>query len=164
MSLSGVFKTLSNVLDRIVGGAVFVSIVAMIVVVTLQIISRVFFRAIVGTEELSRYLLVWASFLGATMAYKRGMHTFVQFLLEKSPGLAKKALSILGVLLCMLFFGVSFFAALRLISLQIFQISPALKLPMRFVYLVLPISFLVMLIHSVSLLLEKLSRKNLRGQ
>ncbi|AEH50297.1 TRAP transporter small permease [Pseudothermotoga thermarum] len=164
MSFSKLFKTLSDILDKVIGGIVFTCIVGMIVIVTLQIISRVFFRAIVGTEELSRYLLVWASFLGATMAYKRGMHTSVQFLLEKSSKLTRKTLLIVGILLCMFFFAASFLAAFKLISLQIFQISPALKLPMRFVYLALPISFSVMLIHSVSLLLENLSKKDLRGQ
>lgn len=150
------FKWLSDALDSIVTKVVFTTIAGMILTITLQIIFRVFFESLTWTEELSRYLLVWSTFLGATMAYKRGMHISVTFFVDLFSPRIKKAIIIFSVILSMLFFVVSINFGIKLMTLQIFQISPALRLPMRWVYLGLPISFLIMLIHGFSIVLEEL--------
>ena len=60
---------LSYGLDRAMVGMVFLLVAAMVIVTTLQVVFRVFFNALTWSEELSRYLLVWGTFFGATLAY-----------------------------------------------------------------------------------------------
>ena len=150
MDKSNLIEKLSLSLDRIVKILVFAAIVGMIVVISLQIVCRVLFDSLTWSEEVSRYLLVWATFLGATMAYKRGMHIAVTFVVESTPGKMKKVLNVLSVVLSLVFFFIALRYGIEYISLQTSQVSAALRIPMKYVYTVIPCSFMIMLIHGLS--------------
>ncbi|AKL93806.1 tripartite ATP-independent periplasmic transporter, DctQ component [Clostridium aceticum] len=158
MKLSYSMKRISDLLDWIMVRVVFIGIVGMIISITLQIIFRVFFSALVWTEEAARYLLIWSSFLGATLAYKRKMHIAVTFGVEQLPRKLKKVVMLLSIVLSMFFFGVCAYYGLELIKMQIFQLSPALRLPMKYVYLGIPLSFAIMFIHGLAFLFEMLTK------
>lgn len=149
MSFINLLDNFSNFIDRIVKYIVFVLITAMIVAITMQIVFRVFFQALTWSEEISRYLLVWSSFLGATMAYKRGMHINVTFAVEALPKKMIKFFQITAILLTMLFFAIAIFYGVNYMTLQIYQVSAALRIPMKWVYLVMPLSFSIMFLHGV---------------
>ncbi|MFW6346396.1 MAG: TRAP transporter small permease, partial [Halomonas sp.] len=72
-------------LDAVIQPVVFAGMAALIGVITLQVISRVFFSAAGWTEEVARFLLVWITFLGATLAFQRGRHIAVTFAVEALP-------------------------------------------------------------------------------
>lgn len=156
MALLSFFRRLSDGVDSLVNKLVFLAIVAMIFSITFQIIFRVFFESLTWTEELSRYLLVWSTFLGATLAYKRGMHISVTFVVELFPKKMKKMIVILSILLSMIFFVVAVVFGLKYMNMQIFQVSAALRIPMKWVYMVIPIGFIVMIIHAITGILEEL--------
>ncbi|SDJ92443.1 TRAP transporter small permease [Natronincola ferrireducens] len=156
MKLSYYFRRFSDGLDWFITRMVFLGIIGMIVSISLQIIFRVFFNALVWTEEAARYLLVWSSFLGATLAYKRKMHIAVTFGVDLLPSSLKKPVVLLSIVLSMLFFGVSAYYGFKLISMQVYQLSPALRLPMKYIYLGIPLSFIVMFIHGISLILDNI--------
>ena len=145
---------LSYGLDRAMIGTVFLLVAAMVIVTTLQVVFRVFFNALTWSEELSRYLLVWGTFFGATLAYKRGNHIAVTFVIDLLPGRMRTAFLILSYLLSMVFFVVIAVQGMKMIQMQVFQISPAMSLPMKHVYLSIPLSLLVMTIHALSGIFE----------
>lgn len=93
----------SSLVDAVVGVSAFCALVAMLVVITLQIVFRVFFQALPWSEELSRYLLVWTTFLGATMAYRHGVHIAVTFLVNSLPALLDRMVRIVGILASLFF-------------------------------------------------------------
>ena len=140
-------RKLSAYLDQINRFLLFLTIVAMTVFITLQIIFRVFFTALSWTEELSRYLLVWSSFIGATVAFKKGAHISITFLLDIFSPRNRKILCTLSMLLMAIFFLVSIWYGFLLIKLQALQTSPAIGLKMRYIYTIIPVSFLTMLVH-----------------
>lgn len=150
-------KTLSNHLDRIARFLLFAAIVAMTLFITLQIIFRVFFTALSWTEELSRYLLVWSTFIGASVAFKKGAHISVSFVMDMLPLKTRKALYVLSTVLMAIFFLVSVWYGFLLMKLQVFQISPAMGIKMRYVYTIIPVSFIVMFIHLLYEFLEQWS-------
>jgi len=156
MALTSFLKRLSESIDSVIGKIVFLAITGMIISITLQIVFRVFFHALTWTEEMSRYLLVWSTFLGATMAYKRGMHISVTFCVNIFPEKIRKLIVILGIIFSLVFFAVAINYGIKLMVLQKVQISPALRLPMRWVYLVLPTSFIIMTIYGITAVLEEL--------
>ena len=145
---------LSYGLDRAMMGMVFLLVAAMVIVTTLQVVFRVFFNALTWSEELSRYLLVWGTFFGATLAYKRGNHIAVTFIVDLLPVRMRTAFRILSFLLSMVFFVIIAVQGMKMIQMQVFQISPAMSLPMKHVYLSIPLSLLVMTIHALSGIFE----------
>lgn len=145
---------LSYGLDRAMIGTVFLLVAAMVIVTTLQVVFRVFFNALTWSEELSRYLLVWGTFFGATLAYKRGNHIAVTFVIDLLPGRVRTAFLILSYLLSMVFFVVIAVQGMKMIQMQVFQISPAMSLPMKHVYLSIPVSLLIMTIHALAGIFE----------
>ncbi|WP_026894017.1 TRAP transporter small permease [Clostridiisalibacter paucivorans] len=155
MDLLLFFKRLSNGMDRLVNKIVFLIIIGMIISISLQIIFRVFFDALTWTEELARYLLVWATFLGTTLAYKRGMHISVTFLVNSFPKNIRKIIVVCSILFSIIFFIVSVLFGFRYMNMQAHQVSAALRVSMRWVYLVIPIGFIIMIIHGITAILEE---------
>ncbi|HSR13127.1 MAG TPA: TRAP transporter small permease [Thermodesulfobacteriota bacterium] len=151
------FKKLSDGTDRVVTWAVVVMLLGLTAVVTLQIIARVFFEAFSWTEELSRYLLVWTTFLGAGMGFKRGSHVAFTFVIDLLGAPLKRSMAILVYLLSLLFFAVGIVYGIQMIQNQVYQISPAMGVSMRVVYLAIPLGFAVMAVHVFPLLLEEIA-------
>ncbi|MFP4068184.1 MAG: TRAP transporter small permease [Spirochaetaceae bacterium] len=147
---------MTRVVDAVVQRLAFLCLVVMIAATTLQIVSRVFFDALSWSEEVSRYMLVWSTFLGATLAYRRGMHISVTFVRDSFPPKVRKMLRIVALLSALVFFAVTFNHALDYMSRQWRQVSAALRLPIPVVYSVMPVSLLVMALHSLEFLVGEL--------
>jgi TRAP-type transport system small permease protein len=156
MMAVNVLKRLSDGADRVVTWFVVVLLLGLTAVVTLQIIARVFFEAFSWTEELSRYLLVWSTFLGASMGFKRGSHVAITFVVDRFSGRLRQGITILIHALSVLFFFVGIIYGLQMIHHQVYQISPAMGLSMRVVYLAIPLGFAAMVIHVFPLLLDEI--------
>ncbi len=152
--ISRYLEALSRSLDTVFRGALFVTLVSMILVITAQIIFRIFFTALSWSEELSRYLLVWSSFIGAAVAYKKGAHIAVTFAVDFLPPGMKKGVQTLSCFLMAVFFCVTIWYSILVFKMQVFQVSPAMGLKMRYIYMIIPVSFSVMCVH----LLHQLSQ------
>lgn len=64
--------TASHAVDAAIKRIAMAVLLALVAVVLLQVLARyVLFQPPVWTEELSRYLMIWAGLLGATLAFKR---------------------------------------------------------------------------------------------
>ncbi|MDR1741690.1 MAG: TRAP transporter small permease [Synergistaceae bacterium] len=127
--------------------ALFASIVGMTVVTILQIVSRVWFRALPWSEELTCFLLVAASFLGTAVAFHRGAHIAVTFLLDAMPASLKKLC--LGLIACI---GMAFFAVLAwygavLCWTERGQTATAMTVSMSWVYAILPVTSAIVILH-----------------
>jgi len=140
----------SNRLDTVFRFALFLTLSSMIVLITAQVIFRVFFTALSWSEELSRYLLVWSSFIGASVAFKKGAHIAVTFAVDSLPRKIQKLVQSLSCILMAIFFGITIWYSIFLFNVQVYQVSPAMGLKMRFIYMIIPIAFSVMSIHLLS--------------
>ncbi|NWF53229.1 MAG: TRAP transporter small permease [Syntrophaceae bacterium] len=72
-------------------------------VVMLEVISRSAGAAIVWTEELSRWLLVWMTFIGGSIVLKERAHVRLEFFISLLPARAKKILTLVSDLLVLVF-------------------------------------------------------------
>lgn len=140
-------QKLSDRLDSIFRFALFVTLTTMIVLISAQIVFRVFFTALSWSEELSRYLLVWSSFIGATVAFKKGAHIAVTFVVDLLPAHIQKLVQTLSCVLMATFFGITIWYSIYLFNVQIYQVSPAMGIKMRYIYMIIPISFSVLCVH-----------------
>jgi len=149
---------LSNIIDRAMVGMVFLIVAAMVIVTTLQVVFRVAFNALTWSEELSRYLLVWGTFFGATLAYKRGNHIAVTFIIDFFPTRLRVWFNVFTYLLSLAFFVIVAQQGLNMITMQVFQVSPALQMPMRYVYWSIPLSCGIMILHTVAGISDELHK------
>ncbi len=95
------------------------------------------------TDELARYLLIWVGLLGAAFASGKQMHLALDLLPEKLEGVAKsKLLIFINVLVSIFAFLVMIVGGIRLVYITLYlgQTSAALGIPLGFVYMVLPLS------------------------
>ena len=107
-------------------------------VMMLQIIMRYVFNASLSwPEEFTRYCFIWSTFLGVSYCIKRGISLKVDVLFHYLPKSITKYLNILVDLIVIIFF---FYLAINSVNVvkDIFasgQISPAMGIPMHYIYL-----------------------------
>ena len=130
-------------------------LLAMTIVVVLQVICRYLLGAsLTWSEEFARFGLVWITFLGAGIAFKKRAHMGVQVIVELfSPGV-RKIVQVFTIFTILSFLVVAAFKGIDLALFNMKQYSPAMGLPMGFVYLAIPSGCLVMIIHIVEQLLD----------
>ncbi|WP_447956602.1 TRAP transporter small permease [Vreelandella sp. EE7] len=131
-------------LDAVLKPVVFAGMAALIGVITLQIVSRVLFTAVGWTEEVARFLLIWITFLAGTLAFQRGHHIAVTFAVDALPVRLRQAARFLAVLAVIAFMITLIVIGYRYMQVQSFQKSASLRLPMSYVYAVMPISAAIM--------------------
>ncbi|MDP2838503.1 MAG: TRAP transporter small permease [Syntrophales bacterium] len=139
--------------------ALFGLMLAMIFFTTLQVIARVFFTALSWSEEITCFLLVYASLVGAAVAFKRGSHIAVTFIVQRLPAGSQKALAVLVHLLGIGFFGVIVCYGAILMKVESHQTSPAMMIPMVWVYLIFPILGGVIILHLLAAIGQTLKRE-----
>lgn len=92
-------------LDRLTAGAATGLFAIIFAIMLLQIAFRYLLNApLVWTEELARYCYIWACYLGAVLALRRGSHIVIVLVAERAPGLAGWLLSLTIQLLTLVFF------------------------------------------------------------
>ena len=83
---AGGLSRLNAALDRVTCGACVALLGAIFVIMILQIAFRYVLNApLVWTEELARYLYIWACYLGAAVALRRGNHIVIALVHERLP-------------------------------------------------------------------------------
>jgi len=104
------------------------------------------------TDELARYLLIWVGLLGASLASGNGMHLAIDLLPKKLEPPRRRILNIVIEVLIFLFaLGILVIGGIRLmyITLVLGQASPALNIPLGYVYMVLPLSGILIMFYSM---------------
>ena len=129
----------------------------MAAIVAVQVFCRyVLNHSLFWSEEVARFLLVWLTFLGATVAYYRGAHPGVDALYNRLPASAQKACRVGVHLLSLAFFAVMTLYGVRFAYFVRLQITPALSLPKWLPFAVIPCSGAVLALHALAFLLREL--------
>jgi TRAP-type C4-dicarboxylate transport system permease small subunit len=146
--------------------AITVTILAVLCVnVFVQVVCRyVFSYSSRWTLEVSRYLMIWAVMLACGPALKHGVLVGVDMLIERVGAGLRVVIISAGRVLMGLFAVVTILQAIKLMQSQweMNQLSPALEIPIAFVYLAIPVGLLVFLFYLVLLTCTDL--QTLRGQ
>lgn len=124
----------------------------MAVVVFIQVIFRFVVKAsLPWSEETSRYLLVWITFLGASAGVKTGAHVGVEAVTLMLPYKLRKMVNLLGIAICVFFSVAVCVFSLGIISTQVemAQVSPAMQIPMWIPYLAIPVGMILMTIRYI---------------
>jgi TRAP-type C4-dicarboxylate transport system permease small subunit len=154
MAVIKAFYKLSRWLDYVCGGACIACVAGMVILTGLQIACRIWFTALAWSEELTRYLMVWGTFLGASCVYRRSGHINVTIVQTLFPESCQKMMQVCCHLICGVFFVAAALYGIDYMSMQSRQLSAALRIPMSWVYMAIPIGCGIMAFHVLYLLLK----------
>ena len=131
----------------------------MVINVLWQVFSRYFLGAPSSiTDELARYLMIWIGILGAAYVSGQNKHVAIDVLPSRLSVKTQKKLKlivrILIILFC-LFALVIGGSRLVYVTFVLDQYSPALQVPLAVVYMIIPISGLLIIYYKLSDILNQ---------
>ena len=105
-------------------------------------------RSILWVEEVSRYLMIWLTFLGAGLVLRYGGHIGIDTLQERVPRFAHTIRAAIFVVM-LAFFAVMLWLGIRYTALTWGQTTPVMQIPIGAVYLAMPIGFALLIVHAL---------------
>ncbi|MEP3837141.1 MAG: TRAP transporter small permease [Algibacter sp.] len=132
-------------------------LVAIFGLLVVDVLGQVFSRYVLNTsfaftEELARFSLIWLSILGAAYLNAKRQHLSMDFLYQKfSEGGRKKALYFIEVCIFLFALIVMVIGGFNLVytTLHLGQLSGTLRIPLGYIYAILPVSGLLIMWFSV---------------
>ena len=148
-----IFIRTKQAVDRAIAAFSVAVMVALVVCVVWQVFSRyVLNQPSTLTDELARFLMIWVGLLGAAYTVGAQRHLAIDLLAMTLKPRKQALLSLLINLLIFLFSAtVVVTGGLKLIAktLATAQVSAAMQIPMGYVYLILPLSGLIMMFYTL---------------
>ncbi len=149
-------RTLNGVIESVLRKIIFVLFFAMVAVSFSQVVTRFFEYPLYWSEEMARYMAIWLTFLGASYALRRKGLAFVEALLAYLS-LRQKQLLAIGISCFIIAFCVFLCVYGNSLMLRAMrQTSPAMFIPMGYVYACAPVSGLIMICFALEQLMDEL--------
>lgn len=152
-----------KLLDIALSAALIFLMGLMVLDVTWQVVSRFLLDDPSSwSEELARFLLIWVGLLGAAWAFRQKAHLGLSYVVEKLHPANQTRLYILSMFACILFAAaVMVYGGWQLVqlSLELKQVSAALGIRMGYVYLVTPITGVLIIIYSLYFIIQTRSQE-----
>ncbi|MEM6628195.1 MAG: TRAP transporter small permease [Bacteroidota bacterium] len=124
---------------------------ALTLVVLWQVIARyVMTNPSSWTEELARFMLVWVSILGAAYVSGKKEHIAIDIIQQRSSPSRRRRLQVLIDCIIIIFaFFVMVLGGINLVEITLHQISSALRIPVGYVYTVIPFSGILIIVYAL---------------
>ncbi|WP_430795447.1 TRAP transporter small permease [Achromobacter spanius] len=120
---------------RVLEFAIALLLAAMVVLVFGNVVARYGFNSgITLSEELSRWMFIWLTFLGAVIALKERGHLGMDMVVAKLPTAGKKICLVLGQILMLYIVGLMFKGSWDQAVINADVSAPVSGLPMAIVY------------------------------
>lgn len=106
------------------------------------------------TEELARYLMIWAVFIGGAIVVRRADALAVEALVQAVPAALGRTIKYCAHLLSLGFYGWIFLLGLEWAVFGLSEMAPVLNVPMVYVYASMSIGAALTMVNAVTLLVE----------
>lgn len=147
-----IVKKIDKVLRTVEKVMIEVLFFVMILVVLAAVLNRMTVnRQMAWSDEFSRYVFIWMTFIAAAYASGEKAHIGVTALLDILPHKIQHVVEVLLYFLCLVFSAAIFVYSIRIMQTQIAfgQLSPSLRLPMQYAYLGMTIGSGFMALHYI---------------
>ena len=136
-------------IDKIIYFFLVLLMAVMSILGVFQVVGRLIGVVPSWTEEAIRFLFIWASCVGAAIGIKEHIHIGIDILVNLLPFVARKVVDIVVQLGLIAFdvFIIKF--GFDMVARTMTQASPALRLPMAYVYLAVPVMGILGLYYSI---------------
>ena len=132
------------------------------------IVAQVFCRYVLNSslswsEELARYLFIWMIYIGISYGVKLDKHICVDAVYSFAPKSIKRYYAIVSYLLFLLFAVAMVYYGILVVGMQISsgQVSPAMGVPMQYVYAAPVVGFVLTAIRLVQKVIEAIKAPEL---
>lgn len=134
-----------SVLSQILELAMVGILTVMVLLVFGNVVARyVFESAITWAEEVSRFLFVWLTFVGATLGLQKGLHIGMDMLVARLSARRRLITEAFTGAVVLVFLGVWLVGGITLIEANLDYMSPATGFSMGLVYLIGPLAAALM--------------------
>ena len=128
-------KTLKLIMDKILETGAFLSFLGMITVVTIQVFARYALpKAPPWTEEAARIFFVYTVSFAAGLAVKLDAFVYVDTFVNMLSTTKRSILKLCMYVIIALFMGLVAFQSTTYIKVGMIQSSPAMRIPMSYVF------------------------------
>lgn len=144
-------RKIQTALLKVLGILIVFLFIMMTVIGTYQIVTRYFFnKPSTISEELLTYSFTWMALLASAYVFGKRDHMRMGFLADKVKGTGKKWLEAAIELLAFVFAAVVMvYGGISITKLTMIQTTASLQIPMGFVYVIVPISGILIMIFSL---------------
>ncbi|MCQ2436981.1 MAG: TRAP transporter small permease subunit [Clostridia bacterium] len=153
----GALNKIADFLDTVCGALAVVLIAAMLIITAMQIIFRTFFTALIWSEQATRFMLIWATFIGTTCVYRRSGNIAITAVQDLFPPVIRKFLRVLVHVLCLVLFIAITYYGFRYVGKQTRK-ADSIPIKMKYVYVIIPISMIVCAYHAFVLMINEILR------
>ncbi|WP_349295536.1 TRAP transporter small permease (plasmid) [Thioclava sp. 'Guangxiensis'] len=148
--LANFVHKLSGALRLVVSGIVIVLLAVMLVSVLVQVAGRYLFNyPISSASEIATFAQILLVLFGSGIALARGQHVAIDMLPAMLPRNAARLVLVAINAVIIAFLAVLCYGTQPLIAFGKFQTSPALGLPMMYIYMTMPVAGIYMMIEAL---------------
>jgi TRAP-type C4-dicarboxylate transport system permease small subunit len=142
---------LFKLLRKVLYGVSVTAMLVMLAIIFMQVITRYIFGfTFEWSEELARFLFVWATFLGGALIMGEDGHLAVELLPRMLDGKPLGKLLRVFINLCgYVFILLLIVQGWAMTEKMTFQEAPGLGIPMSWVYVIMPVSGFLMLLYHI---------------
>jgi len=144
-----------KVFDRSLGISVTIIYATLTLLAFAQVLVRyVFGGSLSWSEEAVRFLFIWLSFIGFSVTMQRGGHISVQFIVDLFPESVRRHFLMFADACILIFVGFFIVKGTLVSKVTMANLSPAMHIPMGCIYLVFPISGVLLTINTLRLMIR----------
>lgn len=150
-------KTLDKIVSKVEELIAVVGLSAMTIITLVAVFFRYVLQSpIIWSEEAARYLMVWSTMLGISIATRQKAHLGIDIFVSMAPKKLQRALEIFSTLMMIVMF--VFLTGISIVFIQSAirtgNVSPMLRIPFYIIYLALPLGFGLSAVRSVQDLVD----------
>lgn len=155
-SIPGLYIRTIDMLNKFFGYALAFIMAFMTIIIFWQVIARyVVGSSLAWSEELSRFLMIFMIMIGASLALRENQLISVEVVPEMLRGRVKKWLTVIVHLISIIFYTVIIMFGWKVALSFGNQIAPGTGISMFFIYLSLPLGGVLLLLNSITCILEE---------
>ena len=157
-TLKNILAPVSAALDKLCSVLIVVMLGLMVIITGAQIICRIWFTALTWSDEVTRYLLIWSTFLGASVVYRHSGHISVTIVQDAVPPRLSKVLRVAVHVICFVLFAVLLYFSCTY-CMKLNKTATTLPIKMKYIYLCVPVSMVILMVHSLLMAVEEATKE-----
>lgn len=128
------FNKIFNFLDKLCYWVSAGLIGGMVIIIFMQVITRMMNISLPWTTEITQYMFVWATFIAGYLGARKGMHIGVEVITNMLPEKVRRVVMFISWSLASFFYGLVLYYCVKLWPKLGMQTTPILKWKMNWVY------------------------------
>ncbi len=154
--LGKLLKRLDKLVTQIEEWTLFIIVISALISLFANVVLRYGFNyTLAWSEELVRIVIIYSTFIGASVAIKQGAMIRIDAVVQMFPRL-KKGLTVYTHILMLIFAGIMVFHGYKMTHLQLItnQKTIIMQIPLVIIYAIMPLTGVLVFIRTVQVMIQ----------